>query len=165
MVKTYLIVLTFLNFTFCTKESHKACWQGWSPLLFEVPGFIQCDKTKAELKAEYPGHYFSRESEEKYCWRANQTGDYYISIPQSVIEEYGSQYGWTFTKLDCNNICYCQWLEKHRSKITGLYNPNKMIAETFLAADTCSKLFVGRVITYRETADSIITRELTQKRP
>jgi len=49
--------------------------------------------------------------------------------------------------------------------ITGQFSPTGEFAETLLSRDSCNKLFVGRIITIRETADSLITRELVEKHP
>ena len=78
----YLFYTTviFIVLLSCSKENRKACWQGWSPLLYKVPCFVQSDKTKEEAKVGFPDYYFSRQEETNYCWRANQTGDYFIGI-------------------------------------------------------------------------------------
>jgi hypothetical protein len=73
--------------------------------------------------------------------------------------------GYQFAKVDCESFCYCEWHEKRKSKITGLFGLTGAFGEIILSKDSCSKLFVGRVITIRETADSLITREVVEKHP
>jgi hypothetical protein len=73
--------------------------------------------------------------------------------------------GFTYIKIDCNSFCNCEWTEERKSKITGLYDLNRSVVETFLSADTCSKLYIGRIVVIRENTDSIITRKLIYKKP
>ena len=127
-----------------------------------------CDKTKAEAEAAWPIYWFYRSGEKKYCWHVLiGINDYYLwDVPESMVKKYMEVNGaYQFTKVDCKSFCYCQWQEKHKSKITGLFTPTLVITENFLSADTCSKLFVGKVVTIRETSDSLITRELVEKHP
>jgi hypothetical protein len=165
--KLILLFAISMLFDSCKKEG-KGCWQAFNPQGYDEPGLVVCDKTKAEAEVAYPSFWFYRIGEKKYCWQVQFGTNSYRTwdVPESMVKktmEYNGAYH--FTKIDCNSFCFCEWHEKHKSKITGLYDPTKLITETLLSADSCSKLSVGRVVTVRETADSLITRELTKKHP
>lgn len=87
-------------------------------------------------------------------------------MPQSMAEKFMQENGaYRLTKIDCRSFCALEWHEKHKSKITNQYGPTQLITETILSADSCSKLAVGKVVVIRESADSLITRELVKKFP
>jgi hypothetical protein len=116
----------------------------------------------------HPNYWFYREGEKEYCWKVETgTSVYYTyEMPESIAKEYTALYSsYRFTKVDCNSFCRCEWHEKHKSKVTGLFGEVKLITETLLSADTCSKLSVGKIVVVRETSDSLITRELRKKVP
>jgi hypothetical protein len=162
------LLLAIGIFQISCKKDGKGCWQAFDPLGYDATGLLLCDKTKAEAEAAWPQFWFYRSGETKYCWREQLgTNSYYVwGIPQSMVNKYVETNGaYQFTKIDCSSFCVCQWYEKHRSKITGLYDPTLGIVETLSSTDSCSKLFVGRIIVVRETADSLITRELIKKDP
>jgi len=163
------LLLAYLS-SGCNKDSGKGCWQAFSQSGFDVPGLTVCDVTKKEAEEKYPNYWFYRAGETKYCWKATMTGNstyqqYLYGIPESMKGNLESTYLFTLSRIDCSSFCNLRWVEKHQSKITGLYTPNTIWSETIISSDSCSKLFVGRVIVYRETADSLITRELTDKKP
>jgi len=166
-LKLILFVTTIILFSNCRKDS-KDCWQAFDPQGYDAPGLVLCDKTKAEAEEAFPQYWFYKSGEKKYCWHV-QIGinDYYTwDVPESMVKKYSEYNGaYHFTKVDCDAFCFCEWHEKRKSKITGLYSPTRFISETILSTDSCSKLFVGRVITISETADSLITRELVEKHP
>lgn len=170
-MKTILLGILIIGFfEGCNKENDKACWQGWDIGGADALGILLCDKIKSEAEAEaqYPGYWFYRQGETKYCWRSvsgNQTF-YWINMPESIKDKYvaGGVMG-AFAKIECNSFCSCEWNEKHRSKLTGLYNPTKRITEVLFSSDSCTKITVGQIIIYRETSDSLITRELFKKQP
>jgi hypothetical protein len=159
-----LFILIFL--LSCKKESKKRyCWQGFQPSGGDIPGLLLCDKTEAEIQEMYPQYWFYKEGEKKYCWhvQTQQRGTFYMRhIPESIVDKMKPLGGYNYTKVDCSSFCVWTWHEKHQSKITGLYNPTREKTETY-AADSCSKLFLGRKITIRETADSIIYREFIEQ--
>jgi hypothetical protein len=165
--KLVLLVCTIALFSHCNKDG-KACWQAFNPQGYDEPGLVLCNKTKAEAEAAYPQFWFYRAGETKYCWEVQIGGNKYYawdvpeSIAQKQIEENGA---YRFTKIDCHSFCHCEWYEKHKSKITALFNSTRLITETLVSADSCSKLSVGKVVIVRETADSLITRELVKKFP
>ena len=164
----FLLTLHFLFcFSSCKKDrvDTKACWQAFDPLGADVKNLVLCDKTKTEAEAAYPQYWFYNSSETKFCWRVqppNSSIFYTSNIPQSMADKMWAAYGYTYTKVDCNSFCTWKILEKSKSKVTGFYQPVKQFVETY-TTDTCTKLFVGRVVTVRETTDSLITREFTQK--
>jgi hypothetical protein len=163
---TFFLTLAVL-FNNCRKDG-KGCWQAFDPLGYDVQGLVLCNKTKAEAEAAYPQYWFYRQKENKYCWQIqNGTNtSHAYDIPESIADKYMSVNNTLqFTKVDCGSFCICKWLEKRKSKITGEFTPARVIIETFLSPDTCSKLFIGRLIVVKETADSFITRELTDKHP
>lgn len=160
-------IFFLLLFASCKKEK-VGCWQGYDPAGYKIPGLVVCNKTKAEAEAMHPRYWFYKEGEKEYCWKMEVGSNisYVNEMPESIAQKYTANNGaYKFTKINCNSFCHCEWQEKHQSKITGLFNPTRITSETLLSADTCSKLFVGRVIVFRETADSLITRELKKKLP
>jgi len=166
-VKWILFLLTIFLLCSCKKDG-KGCWQAFNPQGYDERGLVLCDKTKAEAEAAYPQLWFYRIGERKYCWRVQiGTNTFYADgIPKSMAEKTVASNGaYHFTKIECGSFCHCLWYEKHKSKITGEYAPTRGIYETILSADSCSKLFVGRVIIISETADSLFTRELSSKTP
>jgi hypothetical protein len=168
-------IITFIGVSIllaasCSKENQKRCWQGFDPSGADITGLVVCDKTKAEAEAAHPGAWFYKQGETKYCWRADKSGDasypkYLYGIPESMKDNLQTRYGYTLTKIDCSTFCHIKWLEKHKSKITGNFGPTYLFVETFVNTDSCSKLTPGRVITFRETTDSLITREVSEKKP
>jgi hypothetical protein len=160
----FAITLPLLFFISCKKDKN-ACWQAYDVFGIEVTGLVICDKTQSEAEAAYPRYLFCNAAEAKYCWRVQQAngGIFYTgSMPQSIADKMWLRYGYTYTKFDCNNICQWKIFEKSKSKITGSFQPVTQYIETY-TTDTCTKLFVGRIITIRETADSLITREYAEK--
>lgn len=166
-IKVILFFGSVIFFFSDCKKDGKGCWQAFNPLGEDVLGLVLCDKTKAEAEAAYPQYWFYRASEKKYCWlvKIGTNTSRAWDVPESMAKKMEEERGFYFSKIDCNSFCFCEWQEKHKSKITGLYSPTKLITEFILSADSCSKLFVGRVITISETSDSLITRELTTKHP
>lgn len=168
-MKNILIVFgSFILLSSGCRKDGKGCWQGWNVTgQVDAAGYLFCDKTKAEVEAEYPGIWFYRQGEAKYCYRTTSGSNtyYWANIPESIKDKYAANGQGPFTKIDCSSFCRCTWLEKHKNKLNNQYGPVMQYLETFTTADTCSKLFVGRVITVRETTDSLITRELTNKKP
>ena len=163
-----LIFVIAFSFLVGCKKDGKGCWQAFSPQGYTVPGLELCDKTKAEAEEAFPQYWFYRSGEKRYCWHGHLgTNDFYLwDVPESMTKrliEYNG--GYQFAKVDCESFCYCEWYEKRKSKITGQFGPTGAFGEIILSKDSCSKLFVGRVITIRETADSLITRELVEKHP
>jgi len=165
-VKWILFLLTSFLLSSCKKDG-KGCWQAFSPLGEDIPGLVLCDKTKAEADAAYPQYWFYPSDERKYCWLVQIGADSSRTwaVPESMAQKMEAERGYHFTKIDCNSFCFCQWVEKRKSKVTGLFAPALLITETLLSADSCSKLSVGKVVIVRETTDSLITRELTNKHP
>ncbi len=170
--KNPLIILSVFASIFisCNKENQKSCWQAFSPSGFDVTGLTICDVTKAEAEQRYRSYWFYKAGETKFCWKVTKTGDpsyvqYMWGVPQSMKSNLENTYSFMLSKIDCSSFCNLRWIEKHQSKITGLYSANTLWAETLLSSDSCSRLTIGRVIVYRETSDSLITRELTDKKP
>ena len=165
--KMILLIGLITFFNECRKDD-KGCWQAFVPGGQDAPGLVLCDKTKTEAEAAYPQYWFYRQGETKYCWRVQfGTQIYYAyGVPESMANMHMSvNAAYQYTRIDCSSFCHCEWLEKHKSKITGNFGTTTIITETLLSADSCSKLFIGRVIVIRETTDSIITRELRDKQP
>ncbi len=163
-----LILITLCG---CKKENNnsvnaKACWQGYQNG-YDLPGLVVCDKTKTEAEALHPGYMFYNVNETKFCWlvSGNGTNGKVRNRPVSVADAIWKPQGYSYSKIDCNSFCNWRLVEKRKSKITGLFaNATREYRETFLA-DSCNKLFAGRIINYIETADSVITREFTVKEP
>ncbi len=160
-----LVLIVF--FVSCSKENKKTCW-----VLVDYSGLVLnnanvCDKTEAEMHAEYDSRFWFYNSQETvYCWKIiwnNSTPFYVTNLPQSImLKLFPSNLAYSYTTVDCNSFCNWQILEKRKSKITGLFTPSYRYNETYFA-DSCTKLFEGRIVVYRETTDSIITREFQKK--
>ncbi|HEX6427422.1 MAG TPA: hypothetical protein VF008_07030 [Niastella sp.] len=151
----------------CEKhDDEKACWQAFSPGGGDIPGLILCDKTLAEAEEAHPGMWFYNANENKYCWQLQTPyGIAYIrQVPVSMADKMKTERGYTNTKMDCNSFCTWTYYDKFKSKITNHYGPTKAHVETYVG-DTCSTLYVGRVIVIKETTDSIYTREYIKVEP
>jgi hypothetical protein len=164
---TFLSLFVFVLFSGCKKESNKrACW-----MIVDFSGTdvtTICNKTEAELlecanngTCGYGGtgitscNYYKVEGE-KYCWKIGT--NYINDITENKAKLLATCFfgGATPIKIDCNQSCRLWY---HREKKT--YKPANTItysqvrAETF-CADTLSKLYQGRQIIKKETADSLI---------
>ncbi len=160
----FTTALLFIFLISCKKDKN-TCWQAFDPFGIDVTGLVLCDKTQSEAEAAYPRYMFYNTTEPKYCWKQQQANGsvyYSNSLPQSIADKLWKPFGYTYSKIDCNSFCRWKIFEKRKSKVTGLFQPVNVYVETY-ATDTCTKLFVGRVVTIRETADSLITREFTEK--
>lgn len=166
-----ILLAAFLLITLlpgCVKhDDEKACWQAFSPAGGDMPGLILCDKTLAEAEAAYPGMWFYNANETKYCWQlqtAQGTTHYLRQVPVSMANKMETALGHTFTKMDCNSFCTWTCHDKQKSKITNNYGPTRQKLHTYLG-DSCSLLYVGKVIVIKETTDSIYTREYMKVEP
>lgn len=153
----------------CEKHDNgKACWQAFTFSSGSIPGLILCDKTLAEAEEAYPGMWFYDTSEKKYCWQfqEQQQGKtkYARQIPVSMVDKLRTLYGYQFTEMDCNSFCTWTYHDKVKSKITNYYGPTRQSFHTYMG-DSCSQLYVGRVIVTKETTDSIYTREYIKVEP
>jgi hypothetical protein len=163
--KTILFIPLMLLFCSSCKKEKKGCWQAYSEFGEVITGLEVCDKTKQEAEDSQP-YRFANTEETKYCWRVQPPGSNIYNmgdIPQSITDGISAKYGYVYTKVPCNSFCTWELVEKRKSKITNTYSPSRSLLETF-TTDTCSKLFVGKLVIYNETADSIITREFNTKR-
>ena len=161
------MVLAAYLFSGCGKDG-KGCWQAFDPMGADAQGLIVCDKTKAEAEAMHPRFWFYRSGEKKYCWRVEVGNNVYNTwgVPESMAQRYMQENGaYKYTKIDCNSFCVVEWHEKHKNKVTNQFGPVRVIVDKQLSADSCGKLFVGKMVVVRETADSLITRELVKKFP
>lgn len=163
--KNLLFVLVIFA-TGCRKDD-KACWQAFDKAGGDAPGLVICNKTKAEAEAMHPEYWFYKTGETKYCWQIQTPNGttYGWDIPQSMAEKMHEFWGFTFTKKDCSSFCFLEWHEKHKSKITGFYSPTYIKQEYLFSRDTCSKISVGKIVVVKETADSLVTKELVRKEP
>lgn len=147
------------------KKDKKGCWQAVDKLGAVVTGLTVCDLTQSEAEAMYPQFWFYNTREPVYCWKVQRPGSspvYAADLPESIIKKLFISGNTTFTIIDCSSYCIWEVIEKRKNKITNLFDPTRLYVETYFT-DTCSKLFVGRIITYRETTDSLITREYSKK--
>jgi hypothetical protein len=146
------------------KKDDEACWQGFTPSGADMPGLILCDKTLAEAQEAYPGMWFYNVNEKKYCWQFQTSQGntaYARQVPVSMADKLETQYGYTLTKVDCNSFCTWTYYDKVKSKSTNYYSPTRASVHTYFG-DSCSQLYVGKVITIKETTDSIYTREFVK---
>jgi len=165
-MKTTILILIVLFAINCSKPVQEECWQAFDPMGYDVPGLIICGKDIAEVEAEYPQYYFYSSVEPKSCWKGlNSSGSqvYLRFVPLSMLEKIFPDTYQDFQKVDCSSFCtWTKIVEKHKSKITGEFGPTRLYVESF-NADSCSKLFVGRIVVHRETTDSLITREFLER--
>jgi hypothetical protein len=158
-----LIVLSII--ASCKKSNDKSCWQGFDPAGYDMPGLVLCDKTLAESEAAYPQYWFHDVNETKFCWRVQTTQGqtfYMRDIPQSMVDKMRPYGGYTYVKVDCGSFCRWRYNDKVQSKTTNLFGAARTSVEVYMA-DSCSRLYAGRIITLRETADSIYTREFVRQ--
>jgi hypothetical protein len=164
----FAIALIVLSSFSCSKNKDKGCWQAFYPGGADVEGLILCDQTRSQAEAQYPQYWFYDANEAKFCWdHVSSAGQHFLlrHVPTSMVEKMDDMNGASSIAIDCNSFCvWNRILEKHKSKVTGLFGPTRLYNETF-SADSCSTLFVGRVVVHRETADSLITREFMEKLP
>jgi hypothetical protein len=145
------------------KKDPRGCYQAFDPSGFNVSGLLVCDKSLEELQNKFPGYmWYNQLTEETYCWKCElPTGNthYYRQAPVSILLKLKSIRGYTnMTRVDCNSFCFWRYYDKQKSKSTNFYSPIRASTEMLLG-DTCNKLYDGRVIVTKETADSIYTRE------
>jgi len=163
LLAAFLLITLFAG----CKKDHKACWQAFTFSGGNIPGLILCDKTRAEAEAAYPGMWFYNTNEKKYCWQLQtpQGNTYFVrQVPVSMTDRMKTDYGFTFTKMDCNSFCTWTYHDKVKSKITNYYGPTRVSVHTYLG-DSCSQLYVGKVIVIKETTDSMYTREYVKVEP
>jgi hypothetical protein len=156
-----IFFLFLLGAGMACKKNQEHCWQVYDALGNAVT--IVCGKTESEMKEQY-GIYFDREDAIKYCWKIQQPAGFY-SYPENLSEKMAEIYfagAVTREKITCG---YCQmWVSREK----GLYKPNgnfsyKPAKVEQYCGDTCSKIFVGRIVILRDTPDSLITAEFLQK--
>jgi hypothetical protein len=155
----------------CSK-SGKGCWQAFSRQGLDIFNPPLCDMTKKEAEEKYPQYkgWFYRAGETKNCYKATKTSDpnyveYWWGIPESMKGNMEQAYGVILTKIDCSSFCKLVWNERHKSKTTSLFVTVNAYSELLLNADSCSKLYKGRIINLWETADSIAYLELVDRYP
>jgi hypothetical protein len=167
-MKQLCILLCSCILLSCTKESEKEyCWQGFDPNGYTVQGLEVCGKTAAEVQAEYPQYWFYKADEPTYCWKVEVPArgpSYMRRVPVSMMDKMMARLGYSYAKVSCTSFCTWQYLDRARSKSDGGYAPIRTSRETY-AADSCSKLYQGRIITLRETADTLYTREFWKQDP
>jgi hypothetical protein len=164
-----LMGVMFLLYGSCKKDGGKDCWEAQdpsgAPVYFNPP---LCNITKKEAEERYPNYWFYRAGTATNCYRVQfGASTYYVTnMAEEIAQKHMQvQPAYQFTKIDCSSFCNLEWYEKHKSKVTGNYGPTLVFNETLLNADSCSKLFIGRVVIIRETSDSLITREVIEKKP
>lgn len=160
-----LLFISLLFIAFGCKKDGPApeptfCWQ----VIDAFGNSMQelCNKTETEMSALYPNscRYYKNDGE-KSCWLVDST--FLTSMTQEGVELYKRCFrpnAGIPMKVDCN---YCgKWY--HREKRT--YKPANTItysqvkAERF-CGDTAAKLYQGRQIVLRETADSLIVLQFS----
>jgi len=157
-MKKALVLISLIAFVSCKK---KYCWQTYDAL--GNPMAIVCDKTESEIQAEY-GPFYDRADADKFCWKINY-GNGTIGYTENLSEKMASYWygnGNTLEKVTCGSCQRWTTREKDVAKATGqfFYKP---IQAQWYCGDTCSKLSPGKLVTLRETADSIIYHEFVQR--
>jgi hypothetical protein len=163
MKKIMIVALSVLLFAACSKDKEKEyCWQVYDALGNEI--MILCGKTEAQMTADY-GVYFDRENATRYCWKIQQGAGGPFSYPENLTEKMVGIY---FPGATVKEKIACGYCQRWASREKGLYKPTgsfayKPVKAETLCGDTCATLFVGRIITIRDTPDSLITVEFLQK--
>ena len=169
MKQRLLVLWTIFLFSSCGNDSGKGCWEAVNgPSLgrieFNPP---LCDITKKKAEEKYPNYWFYRAGTATNCYRVQYNGNtYYIrNMSEDIAQRHSREFpAYQYTKIDCSSFCNITWHRKTRSKVTGQYGCCiRQTKESLFNPDSCSKLFVGRVFTVSETADSITTIEVFQK--
>ena len=157
------LLLIFLAPLIACNKNKEHCWQTYDALGNRMA--IVCGKTESEIQAEY-GPFYDRADAKKFCWKIKYSNGAigYIEDLSEKMANYWYGNNNTLEKVACG---YCQkWStrEKDVSKATGHFFYKSMV-NTLYCGDTCSKLFPGKMVILRETADSIIYHEFVQKLP
>lgn len=170
-MKNKFIVIAFfaLLSVQCSKEG-KGCWMAFTSAGEDAFLNPLCDVTKKQAEAQYPIYWFYRYGESKNCYKVTKANDpsyinYWWGIPGSMKSNMEQARGVILTKIECTSFCTLGWNEKHKSKSTGLIVNVNAYGETLLNADSCSKLYLGRIINLWETADSIAYLQLVNRFP
>ena len=143
------------------KKNKEYCWQTYDQL--GNPMAVVCDKTESEIQALY-GPYYERADVKKFCWKIDYSNGT-IGYIENISEKMAAQWYGTGNVLEKVACGYCQrWStrEKDVLRSTGQFSFKQMVVKLY-CGDTCSKLFPGRLIVLRETADSIIYHEFVQR--
>jgi hypothetical protein len=170
MKKILTPIIIFICLTVSCKKNKNECWIAFNNAsgTDALDGTQVCGGTQAEAEALNPNYWFYSSLEPKYCWRLIKVSTGAVSysansLTTSIAQRYYVPAGYAITSVDCNSYCTWEFLQKRRSKITGLFNGGPRIMYETYVTDTCSKLFVGKVVNYIETTDSLITREYSKK--
>jgi hypothetical protein len=173
MKNIFYVIACFALLSIQCSKNGKGCWQAFSPQGVDVFGSSPlCDITKKEAEEHYPQYkgWFYRAGETKNCYKVTKTNDpnyinYWWGIPGSMKGNMEQAYSVILTWIDCASFCRLIWNERHKSKTTGSIVGINAYSETLLNADSCSKLYKGRIINLWETADSIAYLELVDRYP
>jgi len=165
-----LIFIILGGLSNCTKDGGKGCWVAveagtLAPVVFNPP---LCDIKKKEAEDRYPNYWFYRAGTATNCYKVLfGSNTYYVTnMAEEVVQKITETTpAYQYIKMDCGSFCNITWLEKRKSKITGQYAPIHELFETLINPDSCSRLSVGRVIILSETSDSLITKEVKEKKP
>ncbi len=117
-----------------------------------------CDKTEAEVAAEYPNNYYYKSDEPLKCWYSANSNTYLPNCPLSLLTKVAP--GKVFVQVNCG---YCAfWYHREKKK----YLPNNSITYGItrverLCGDTVLTLFRGREVFLRQSTDSIIVRQFS----
>jgi hypothetical protein len=166
----YIYLIILFSITWSCKKSGNSCWEAveagtLAPVVFNPP---LCDISKKTAEQRYPNYWFYRAGTATNCYKvvSSTNTTYMTNMAEEVMQKMVQAYPfYQVTKVDCGSFCNVVWLEKHKGKITGQYGPLREIHETLFNPDSCSRLTVGRVIIITETPDSLITREVKEKKP
>lgn len=159
-----LVTVLLVLLTGCKKSGpaseQRFCWQ----LVDAYGNYLQkiCGKTESEIKSLYPNScsYFKSVGE-KSCWLVGNR--FLLAMTQEEVDLYRQCFhpnSATPVKVDCN---YCQkWYhrEKRTYKPASTITYSQVTAEQF-CGDTTAKLYQGRQIVLRETADSLIVLQFS----
>lgn len=161
MHRTILILFLFaVTFAGCKKDK-SSCWQVYDAVGAEL-GVI-CGKTEAEIQTLY-GPFYDKANAPKFCWKIVLAGGTNV-YPENLTEKMAAHWYTSAVSREKITCGYCQgWLtrEKWVSKQTGQHAFTPVQARTY-CGDTLTTIFPGRIITLRETADSLFYHEFIQK--
>lgn len=160
-MRTTLLLFSVLLICSCSKNKEH-CWDIFDALGNQIKK--ECGKTEKEIAEQY-GIYYDRSDAPKYCWKVVYPGNgpfgYAENVSEKMIGIYSSG-ALNKEKVACG---YCQnWMSRQKNlyKPTGNFAYSPAHVERY-CGDTCATIFAGRILTLRETADSLITLEFVQK--
>jgi hypothetical protein len=161
-MKTIFISCLGVLMFFSCKKNIERCWQVYDGMGNEMG--IVCGKTETEIQNLY-GPFYDIPNAPKFCWKVTYAGGviaYPENLTQKLVNIWHGPNAVMIEKIECG---YCQrWLtrEKWMKKSSGTFAYTPVQSQQY-CGDTTATIFAGRIITLRETTDSVFYHEFIQK--